>query len=163
MSFKVNSDGKKKKKPLDPSLWPFALSPIKMNVVATHDLIPSQNRPWSDYYLDYMDRDIYWGQDAALFADAWLSNLESVLNVANIGKASAQGFLGWRMGLYSTLTIGVATEIVVDVLILTTAITLVDINDQHNWGLDDLVEGATQNTKGTLDWSKMTGFGMSMA
>jgi hypothetical protein len=35
MSCKVNSDGKKKKKPLDPSLWPFALSPIPINSVVT--------------------------------------------------------------------------------------------------------------------------------
>jgi hypothetical protein len=119
---------------------------------------PSHEVDWSKYYLDYMNRDIYWGQDAALFADAWLENLKSVINIGNIGKATGQGWLGWRLGIYSTLFGGIVTEIVVDVLILTTAITIIDPNDQHNWGVDDLVRGAVTSDH-KLDWSKVTSFG----
>lgn len=119
-------------------------------------------RPWSDYYLDYMeDRQIYWDQDEALFVDAWLDNLWSTLNVANISKASLQGLAGWRLGVYATLGGGIIAEIVVDVLILTTAMTLVDPYDKHNWGVDDLVSGAVSSGH-KLDWSKVTSFGMSM-
>ena len=147
---------KKKKKELDPSLLPFylpgATSPSVTMLEATTD--------WSKYYLDYMhDREIYWGQDAALFADAWIDNLSPVLNLANLSKAGIQGSMGWRIGLYSTLWLGIATEVVIDVLVLTTAMTIIDPSDKHNWGLDDLVSGAIENTEGTLDWSKVTSFG----
>ena len=146
---------KKKKKALDPSLLPFylpgATTPSVTLIEATTD--------WSRFYLDYMkNRETYWNQDAALFADAWLSNLESVLNIGNMGKAAIQGTIGWKMGLYSTLSLGILTEVVIDVLVLTTAITIVDPSDQHNWGLDDLVSGAIENTP-HLDWSKVTSFG----
>jgi hypothetical protein len=33
MSYKVNCNAKKKKKPLDPSLWPFVFSPIRIPAV----------------------------------------------------------------------------------------------------------------------------------
>jgi hypothetical protein len=133
---------KKKKKALDPSLLPFylpgATTPSVTMIEATTD--------WSKFYLDYMNnRETYWGQDAALFADAWVGNLQSVLNIGNMGKATIQGTIGWKMGLYSTLTVGILTEIVVDVLVLTTAITIVDPTDQHNWGLDDLSRGYEKN------------------
>jgi len=101
------------------------------------------------------NREIYWGQDAALFADAWLDNLWSALNIVNIGKASVQGMIGWRMGLYSTLTLALATEIAVDVLLLTTGYTLIDPTDKHNWGIDDLASGVVEATP-HMDWSKMT-------
>jgi hypothetical protein len=146
---------KKKKKELDPTLLPFylpgATSPSVTMIESTTD--------WSKYILDYMtDREMYWGQDAALFADAWVGNLESVLNIGNMGKAAIQGTIGWKMGIYGSLSLGILTEVVVDVLILTTAITIVDPYDQHNWGLDDLVSGAVENTP-HLDWSKVTSFG----
>jgi len=146
---------KKKKKELDPTLLPFylpgATSPSVTMLEATTD--------WSKYYLDYMnDREQYWDQDAALFADAWVDNLASVLNIGNMGKAVIQGTIGWQMGVYTSLSIGILTEVVVDVLVLTTAITIVDPYDQHNWGVDDLVRGAVENTP-HLDWSKVTSLG----
>jgi hypothetical protein len=133
---------KKKKKELDPSLLPFylpgAISPSVTVIEATTD--------WSRYYLDYMtNRETYWNQDAGLFADAWIGNLKSVLNIGNLGKAAIQGTIGWKMGLYSTLSVGILTEIVVDVLVLTTAITIIDPTDQHNWGLDELARGYEKN------------------
>jgi len=68
--------------------------------LASRSLLPSiAQRPWSDYYLDYMkDRDIYQGQNAALFVDAWLTQLWSTINVVNIGKATAQGWGGLADG-----------------------------------------------------------------
>jgi hypothetical protein len=125
--------------------------------LATRSLIPGiTQRPWSDYYLDYMeDRDIYHGQDLALFVDAWLDQLWSTINILNISKATFQGWAGWRMGVYLTLGGGIISEIVLDVLILTTAITLIDPYDKHNWGVDDLARGVVENNP-KMDWSKMT-------
>jgi len=125
--------------------------------LASRSLLPSiAQRPWSDYYLDYMkDRDIYQGQNAALFVDAWLTQLWSTINVVNIGKATAQGWGGWRMGVYATLGGGVMSEIVVDVLVLTTLLTIIDPYDRHNWGVDDLARGVVENNP-KMDWSKMT-------
>ena len=143
---------KKKKKELDPTLLPFYLpgetSPAVTMLEATTD--------WSKYYLDYMqDRETYWDQDAALFVDAWVGNLESVLNIGNMGKAVIQGTIGWQMGVYGSLSIGILTEVFIDVLVLTTALTIVDPSDQHNWGLDDLARGVVENNR-ELDWSKVT-------
>ena len=116
----------------------------------------SQEIDWSKYYLDYMkNREIYWGQDAALFVDAWLDNLWSTINVVNIGKATGQGWMGFRLGIYATLGVGIATEIALDVLILTTAMTIIDPYDMHNWGVDDLARGVVENNP-KMDWSKMT-------
>ena len=150
---------KKKNKRLDPSLMPFFI-PGAVPTIAPQGMMPtvSQEIDWSKYYLDYTNRDIYWGQDAALFASAWLENLESTINIANIGKATGQGWVGWKFGLYRLLSVGIMTEILVDVLVLTTAITLVDPHDQHNWGVDDLVKGAVASDH-KLDWSKVTSFG----
>ena len=125
--------------------------------LASRSLLPGiSQKPWSDYYLDYMkDRDIYWGQNAALFADAWLSQLWSTINVVIIGKASLQGWGGFRLGIYASLGAGIVSEIVVDVLVLTTAMTIIDPYDRHNWGIDDLARGVVTNNP-QMDWSKMT-------
>jgi len=59
------------------------------------------------------------------------------------------------MGVYATLGGGVMSEIVVDVLVLTTLLTIIDPYDRHNWGVDDLARGVVENNP-KMDWSKMT-------
>jgi len=129
-------------------------TPGTVNLASRSLLPPSITQRPSIF--DYLKgREIYWGQDAALFADAWLTQLWSTINVLNISKATAQGWGGWRMGIYATLGGGVVSEIVVDVLVLTTLLTIIDPYDRHNWGVDDLARGVVENNP-KMDWSKMT-------
>ena len=64
-----------------------------------------------------------------------------------MGKAVIQGTIGWQMGVYGSLSLGILTEVFIDVLVLTTALTIVDPSDQHNWGLDDLARGVVENNR----------------